>query len=149
MKDFLFILKINKNINLIPKKKVLYELYYNLAIIPPFNELEYFITYNNIPIDNIKKYIKKLKKNISKLDYNLILYDIKSKNIYLITDENVYYRVNINDYRLPTNDFLNTYKLTLNNLNLKDDLSDDEKYYKEKLIKNINILSCFNFKVLK
>jgi len=149
MKKFLFILKINNNINLFIKNTVLNNLYYNLATIPSYHELKYFITYNNLPIDNTKKYIKKLKKNISKLDYNLILYDIKSKNIYLITDENVYYRVNINDYRLPDDDLLNFFNITLKNLKSKSDLTDDEIEYKKKLIKNINFLSCFNLKVLK
>ena len=45
--------------------------------------------------NDIEYYIKNLKKNISKIDNNMILYDIKSKNIYLITDENVYSRINI------------------------------------------------------
>ena len=149
MKEFLFILKVNNNISLISKKQILNELYYNLAVIPSTSELDYYITYNNLPISNTKKYIKKLKKNISKLDNNLILYDIKSKNIYLITDENVYYRVNINDYRLPSEDLLKTFKKTLDKINLKNDLQDDDLYYKEKLIKNINFLSCFDLKVLK
>ena len=45
--------------------------------------------------NDIEYYINNLKKNISKIDNNMILYDIKSKNIYLITDENVYSRINI------------------------------------------------------
>ena len=149
MKEFLFILKVKNNISIIPKKDILNELYYNLSIIPNIKELDYYILYNNLPIDDTKKYIKKLKKNISKLDNNLVLYDIKSKNIYLITDENVYYRVNINDYRLPTENLLKTFIKTLDKINLKSDLTNDEIYYKEKLIKNINFLSCFDLKVLK
>jgi len=114
----------------------------------------------------IKNYIIKLKKNLSKLDNNLILFDIRSKNIYLITDENIYSRISIQDYRFPDNALFNLFKKTLQELeiiqeqkkikNIDLDISKekiinltDDEIYIEKLKKNINILSCFDLKILK
>jgi hypothetical protein len=101
--------------------------------------------------NDIELYINKLKINISKIDNNMILYDIRSKNIYLITDENVYSRINIQDYRFPDEELLQLLIKTLYELNKKNKLklSDDEIVYIEKLNKNINILSCFDLKILK
>jgi hypothetical protein len=84
-----------KNINI---NNVLSELYFNLAVISS----EKYSTKN----------IKDIKKEISKLESDIPLFDIYSKNFYLITAQNIYSRVIFNFYRLPDNKIVKRLNLT-------------------------------------
>jgi hypothetical protein len=119
-----------KNINI---NNVLFELYFNLAVISS----EKYSTKN----------INEIKKEISKLESDIPLFDIYSKNFYLITAQNIYSRVIFNFYRLPDNKIVKRLKKTLNNI--KDSKSNINKFYLEKLEKNINFIENFDLDTLK
>lgn len=53
-----------------------------------------------------EKIIKKIKKKLSSIDYFIPLYDIYTKNLYLINRENVYKRVVYDYYRFPDKRFV-------------------------------------------
>ena len=110
---------------------ILNELYYNLGIL------------------DIKKYSKneliEKKKEISRLDNSIPLFDIYSKNIYLINSSNVYSRIIFHHYRLPNKKILNMLKSTLETL-LKSEKKD---FYLEKLQKNINFILNYDLPTLE
>lgn len=110
---------------------ILNELYYNLGIL------------------DTKKYSKneliEKKKEISRLDNSIPLFDIYSKNIYLINSSNVYSRIIFHHYRLPNKKILNMLKSTLETL-LKSEKKD---FYLEKLQKNINFILNYDLPILE
>ena len=110
---------------------ILNELYYNLGIL------------------DTKKYSKneliEKKKEISRLDNSIPLFDIYSKNIYLINSSNVYSRIIFHHYRLPNKKILNMLKSTLETL-LKSEKKD---FYLEKLQKNINFILNYDLPTLE
>ena len=105
----------NKNIKTIPNNNILYELYYNLAILD-------ISKYNKDELQNAKK-------NISLIDTEIPLFDIFSKNIYLINAENVYSRVIFYNYRIPDIKIIKLLKKTL--LNISESKLNINKYYIE------------------
>ena len=117
---------VEKNVHI---DDVLHELYYNLAII---NENKYTaIEYKN------------LQKLISHNEDLIPLYDIFSKNIYLVNGENVFTRVIKFHYRLPNKNMVKKLLKTIESI----DSSLTE--YKEKLVKNINFIKNFDFDTLE
>lgn len=58
--------------------------------------------YKNEP----SKLVEKIRDEISKIDNKIPLYDIYTKNIYLINKENVYHRVIYENYRFPDNNMV-------------------------------------------
>ena len=109
---------------------ILDELYYNLAVL------------------DINKYSKseliEAKKQISRIDTKIPLFDIYSKNFYLITASNVYSRVIFHHYRLPNK------KITDMLSNTLEKISKTKKdYYFEKLQKNLNYINCYDLQILE
>jgi hypothetical protein len=134
---------------------VLDKLYYDEAHVPTKTQIEKLLAKSDIKIkeffkkkNNISKSIKIIRKNISKLDYKIPLYDIFSENIYLIGRDNIYNRVMHQHYRFPTKDlfnyFVNKYnKYDQNNKNNnKLDPIEQRKYRKLKLM--IKFLKSFD-----
>jgi len=119
------LLNINNKIIDIDENEVLYNLYYNLAVLPDSKTLK----------DNK---INELKINISKIDNYIPLYDIYSKKIYLIKPNDVYDKV-INFYYRPLTKLLYEY--------LKSIKTSDKKL-DEKLKKNLLVMDNFDLKIL-
>ena len=111
----------------IVKTDIIQELYYSLAVIS-------------------KKYSKAeknaIKELLSSFEEFIPLYDIFSKNIYIIHSENVYTRVTDFHYRFPNNSIVKRIKQTLKIL-------PEDDIFKEKLTKNIAFLDNFDMKVLE
>jgi hypothetical protein len=144
--------KTNKIIEL-SKDKVLDSLYYLETRLPTEGELNKY---------NKKISLEKLRNDISMIDNKIPLYDTYSRNLYLITKENVYHRVIYNHYRFIGNRTLKYFKNKRDKLvdtvkQLKKDTSSDyitqhknkfmiRKY--DKLVLLTNFLSNFNLDVL-
>jgi hypothetical protein len=113
----------NKTVN----DDIIQELYYSLARIS-------------------KKYTKsqknKIKEYLAGLEEFIPLYDIFSKNIYIIHSENVYVRVTDFHYRFPNASIIKRIKQTLKVLS-NDDI------FKEKLEKNVAFLDNFDMGILE
>ncbi len=101
----------------VSKDDVLDKLYFLEARIPTVNEVEKYLKNNPKPEikvffekKNIEERIFDIKKSISKISNKIPLYDIYTKNLYLINKENVYDRVIYSHYRFPDKDVLNELK---------------------------------------
>ena len=126
------LLNINNKLVDIKDSDVLYNIYYKLATLPTKKLLK-------SKKSNIDKYLSELKIQISKLDNLIPLYDIFSKNIYLIKPEEIYDSV-IHLYYRPLTKKLYEYLQSI---------KTDDKTYKEKLEKNINFMENFDLNVLE
>jgi hypothetical protein len=128
----MFYIKLSNNISkTIESANILNELYYNLAILD---------TNKYSPTELLNA-----KKEISRIDTNIPLFDIYSKNIYLITASNVYSRVIFHHYRLPNKKIIDILNSTLKKI-LKSKKKD---FYLEKLQKNINFISNYDLNILE
>jgi hypothetical protein len=121
----------DKTIKTTDINNILNELYYNLAVIAKSKYTE--------------KEIKNIKKEIALIDTHIPLFDVYSKNIYLINKENIYNRIINNYYRLPTKNIIEILIKTKKNI----EKSKTKNLYLEKLNKNINFISNFNLKILE
>jgi hypothetical protein len=130
------LLNINNKLENIKDTEVLYNLYYNLAELPTKINKESKSTSLQ---DSKSTSLQNLKDEISKIDNYIPLYDIFSRNIYLIKPEEIYNKVT-NLYYRPLNKELYDY---LKSIKTKD------KSYKEKLDKNIKFMDNFNLKILE
>jgi hypothetical protein len=126
------LLNINNKLVDIKDSEVLYNLYYKLATLPTKKLLK-------SKKSNIDKYLSELRIQISKLDNLIPLYDIFSKNIYLIKPEEIYDNVIYLYYR----------PLTKKLYEYLQSIKTDDKTYKEKLEKNINFMENFDLNVLE
>lgn len=115
-----------KKINII---NVIEELYYKLAI---------------ISTKYTKKELEEIKIILSSSSKYIPLYDIFSKNFYIINTENVFNRISNFHYRLPDNDTIQRLKDTIKSIK-----NNTYKDYKEKLVKNINFIENFDLKTLQ
>ena len=127
------LLEINNKLVDIEENEILYNLYYNLARIPNEKLLK------QKKIKNVNEYINELKKEISRIDNFIPLYDIYSKNIYLVNPEEVYEKIVKNYYR-PLNDKLLRYIKSI---------KTNDKNYEEKIEKNIKFMENFDLKILE
>jgi hypothetical protein len=130
------ILKNSKNnIEEIDISDVLHFLYFKLYIVPTLSEIELYNNENNTNYQS-----EKIIEIISSISTQLPLFDIVSYNIYLISEENVYYYVKEKHYRLPNQEILDFM------------LSKKEKIISEKvkkqIIKNITFIKNYNFEIL-
>lgn len=128
----MFYIKLPNNTSkIIETSNILHELYYNLAV-----------------IDNNKYSVDELlqaKKELSRIDTHIPLFDIYSKNIYLINSSNVYSRIMFYHYRLPNTQIFNILKSTYESIlkSIKNDI------YLSKLNKNINFISNYDLDELE
>ena len=120
----------DKSLKSIDFDNIYHELYYNLGMI---NKDKY----------SAKEY-KDLKIQISKNDKFLPLYDIFSKNFYIINSENIYNRVHHFHYRVPTTEIIERLQKTL--ISFTDKTLES---YKEKILKNINFIKNFDLDTLE
>ena len=84
------------------------------------------------------------KIKISQIDTLIPLFDIYSKNLYLIQASNVYSRVIFFHYRLPNIKIVKLLKQTLEKI-----VKSSKTNYIEKLNKNINFISNYNLEILE
>ena len=93
----------NKTIQLYPEKDVIDKLYFLEATIPTHSQLKTYNGTNKKILTIIKKPdpIEKIRKDISKIDYKIPLYDVNTKNLYIINRDNVYHYVTYLSYRFP------------------------------------------------
>jgi len=117
------LLNINNKLVDIKDSDILYNLYYNLAELPAKSKDDN----NNI------------KDKISKIDNLIPLYDIFSKNIYLIKPEDIYDKI-INLFYRPLTEELYNY--------LKS-IKTSDKSLQEKIKKNLSFMNNFNLKILE
>lgn len=100
------------------KKEVFDQLYYLKARVPTKKQIKDYLKQRNID-NQIKKFfegknldeaINEIKKQISKIDYKIPLYDEYTRNIYIINREDVYNRVIYQHYRFPDKQLLKLLK---------------------------------------
>jgi hypothetical protein len=111
---------------------ILHELYYNLGILDSSKYTE-----NNFLHAKIE---------LSRIDKLIPLFDIFSKNLYLIEASNVYSRVIFYHYRLPNKNIIKILTNTLNKISKSNKLSNSS--YTEKLKKNLNFISNYDLDTL-
>ena len=144
MKDFIYILIYPDNsIKEVDNDIIIDELYYKLARVPTLKELK--TKYEKLD----QSYLDELKINISKNKKYVPLFDINSKNIYIINTINIFYRIMECDYRLPDEKTISILKNTLMIYESKKERNQVIELYIEKLKKNIVFLDCYNLNVLK
>lgn len=107
-------------------QKVITEMYYKLAKIENLT-------------DEIKNYLS------SNTDL-IPLYDVFSKNLYIINSENVYNRVTNYHYRLPDKKIVSSIEKSLININPDDPLTSA---FHDKLLKNLNFIKNFDLDILE
>lgn len=154
MSDFEYLIKYPDNrIEKVPYSKVVYEMYNKLAVIPSLAELK---KYKSCPEDATcstssnkydQKYIDTFKKNISEFEEVIPMFDINTKNVYIITFENLQYRVLTYNYRVPNDMSIKLLKSTLKHYEEKPK-TDFTTLYIEKLTKNIRFLDCYDLTTL-
>ncbi len=120
----------NNQIKSVDTEHILNELYYKLAVLDKSK-------YKTSELEQAK--IK-----ISLIDSAIPLFDIYSKNLYLIQASNVYSRVIFHHYRLPNKKIINILESTLKKI--KD---SNRANYIEKLTKNLNFIYNFNLETLE
>ena len=143
MSNFEYFLKYpNGKILKVEYEKVVSEMYLKLAVLPNLDELkEINKTYD-------QKYIDTFKKNISEFDEVIPMFDINTKNVYIITFANLQFRVMTYNYRVPNDMIINLLKETLDHYEKKPKTEFTELYI-EKLTKNLNFLNCFDLETLQ
>jgi hypothetical protein len=125
----------NNKIEEIDFSDILNYLYFKLYNIPTLSEI---VSYND---KNKTKYqLEKIMEIISSISTQLPLFDIVSCNIYLISEENVYYYVKEKHYRLLTQEILDFM------INLKEKITSEK--VKKQIIKNITFIKNYNFDIL-
>lgn len=147
MKSFVYIIVYpDGTVKDVPGHRVIDELYYKLARVPKVSEL---------PKGYDTKYITELRKQISLREEYIPLFDIYTKNIYLIEPDNLYVRIAKNDFRLPDEETMRLVKQQLVRYEKiikgykKSDVPKYYTYYVEQLNKHINFLSSFDFDTLR
>ena len=121
----------------VDESNVLHELYYGLAVL---NKNKY----TNEELENAKVMLSMIETEIP-------MFDIFSKNFYLITASNIFTRVNNHHYRIPSKKSIEVLNRTLKQIESVNDpkLKNASKDYCEKIQKNINFIENFNLNVLK
>jgi len=133
------LLNINNKLIDITDSEIIYNLYYNLAEIPTKKSLYKIKKKVKTKISNIDDYMSNLKIKISKLDNYIPLYDVFSKNIYLVLPEDVYDKITKYFYRPLTQELFEYLSL----------IKTNDKTYREKLDKNIKFMQNFDLKILE
>lgn len=123
----------------------------NDQLIPDMYFLKYRVpTSKELGSDN-----KVIKEKLSKIESHIPLYDIFTKNIYVIQKRNVYYRVVNNDYRFPDKLIQNDMKVLRdsmkNKLKAKPKLVDDKIFIRKirKLDLAIDFMNNYDMDILK
>ena len=125
----------------VDSSQVLMDMYYELAMLPTPQQLP------NKP----KSYFEELKNRVSTLDDHVPLFDLRTKNIYLIKRKNVYDRVLYSHYRPITQSILDLLENTLQEINNATSKETSMYFdsFKERLQKNLSFISNFNLNMLQ
>jgi hypothetical protein len=132
----------NGEIKNIKEDNVLDELYLNLAFLPSEEELKKYVK-------NPKEYLKEVKIKIAKITKYIPLFDIYTKNLYIINPENIYFRIMEYNYRLPDKFIVKNIQDTINDYTKKKKRNKFINDFLETLNKNIKFLNCFDLPTLK
>jgi len=105
---------LKKKINYVKQSKVISDIYYLKARLPTVKELKNFNDFDKNSLEyqkyiangNYEKFIRYLKKEISRIDDKIPLYDLVTKNMYIVDRENIYNRVIYQYYRFPDENLL-------------------------------------------
>ncbi len=120
----------NNQTKTVDAEDILNELYYKLAVLDKTK-------YKSSVFDQAKT-------KLSLIDSAIPLFDIYSKNLYLIQASNVYSRVIFHHYRLPNKKIINILETTLKKIK-----TSNKTNYIEKLNKNLNFIYNFNLETLE
>jgi len=123
------------NIEKISIPNILHNLYYNLYVLPTSLEIKQYNKKHNTDYQ-----LEKLKEIISNIESDIPLFDISTKNIYLIPANQVYYYVTTKYYRLPNNKIYILLKNAHENTKIAK--------LKNILNKNINFLENYDLNIL-
>jgi len=112
----------------------IYFLEYKVPTLTELENIKQTEKFKKYKFDNIL--IEEIKKYISKINYKIPLYDVYTNNIYLINRENLYLRINLNHYRFPNKILINELKNEYNKIkNIKtDDILENRKIRKYELM---------------
>jgi hypothetical protein len=132
----------NGEIKNIKEDNVLDELYLKLAVLPSEEELKKYVK-------NPKEYLKEVKIKIAKITKYIPLFDIYTKNLYIINPENIYFRIMEYNYRLPDKFIVKNIQDTINDYTKKKIKNKFINDFLETLNKNIKFLNCFDLPTLK
>jgi len=105
--EYILYYKKDKTLKYTKDTNVIFNLYYQKAKIPPKKHINKYMSKNSDKITEyfkqygIKEGINKIKRDISKIEETIPLYDPYSKNLYLINKMDVYNRVVHQYYRFP------------------------------------------------
>ena len=133
---------INGEIKNIKEDNVLDELYLNLAVLPNEEELKKYVK-------NPKEYLKEVKVKIAKITNYIPLFDIYTKNLYIINPENIFFRIMEYNYRLPDESIVKYIQDTIDEYTKKKKKNKFINDFLETLNKNIKFLNCFDLPTLK
>jgi hypothetical protein len=143
MKDFVYYLKYpDGKVKKVPRDQVMQELYSKLAMLPSRADLKG-------RVKNATTYIAQLRVMISKIDKVVPMFDVNSKNVYIIGIDNVYFRFVKQNYRLPDEGTIQYLENTIKRFPIIKNQTKVMKKYIDTLSKNINFLKCFHFPTLK
>lgn len=121
-------------------KDVIDDLYYLKAKIPTKKDISN--TQNKEAVKYFEEHtISQMKTLISKLEYKIPLYDIYSKNLYIIDKVNVYSRVINNYYRFPERTFMDYLKRKI--ALFKKELEEKIDILKERRLRKLRYMQEF------
>jgi hypothetical protein len=105
------------------------------------------VDYADVYID---KFVLDQKIKLSKLSYKIPLFDYSTKNIYLVSADDIYIKVTMFNYRFPDNRIIELLLNTIKELeSIKLPNTEWVDKYLKKINKNINFLSNFDLDILK
>lgn len=160
--NFLYSYKSN-SIEQFDDNTIIHNLYYQYAVTPSVQQLINYNKSNNVQSDfkngidtyGPNKIIENIKKYISKIEYQIPLFDTYGENIYIIGKNNVFHRVVHNNYRFPDKqiiDFMNEQKLfMINKISKIPENNIDRVLYERKINKftiAIDFMSNFDIDTL-
>ena len=122
---------------------------YNLNVkVPTLDEIKDNDLFKLFKNKTAQEILNKIKKNISKIEEKVPLYDPVSENIYLINKNNVYDRIVFQDYRFPEKDLIKEFEDKKNKLT--SEKSEDEIIQRKirKLKLNIMFMNYFDIDTL-
>lgn len=92
---------------------------------------------------NQKNYIIEMKKNMSKIEENIPLYDVYSDNILIINKYNVYTRVVNNFFRFPDKEIISFLDVRERNIKNKIDGNKKIDFLEERFLNKVKLIRTF------
>lgn len=123
--DYLLYYKKDKIVKKVGKDRVIKDLYNQKAVVPTLEQLKK--SKHKVTVQNVVD-------SISQVNDDIPLYDEYSKNMYIISKENVYNRVVYQHYRFPTKNMLEKFKIKFSKL-VKPEVETDSESLGDKSTK--------------